>query len=242
MLLAIDIGNTSVKYGIFDRKGELLWQDVLSEASIPSRIIKKYSVKSVIYSATGNISDVIMAQIKGFEHQLELTHKTPIPIQSKYTTPQTLGRDRMAAVCGAHWLLPGQNLLIVDAGTCLTYEVLSEDGTYLGGNIAPGLKMRLQAMHEFTAKLPIVSLSLPKELIGTSTKTALQNGAVRGSLMEITDFRRRIQLKMGQTSTILTGGDAIFLAKNLKFKTFVHQNLVLTGLYSIYAYNYFAKA
>jgi len=243
MLLAIDIGNTSTKYGIFDRKGKLLHRDVLHGTKvIPPKIIEQYSVKLAIYSATGNISDVMMAQIKGFEHHLELTHDTPVPIQSDYLTPETLGRDRLAAVCGAHWLFAQENLLIIDAGTCMTYEVLTKEGVYLGGNIAPGLKMRLQAMHEFTAKLPIVSVSLPKEMIGRSTKTALQNGAIRGSLLEITDFRRRIQRKMGKTRTILTGGDANFLAKNLKFSTFVERDLVLTGLYSIYAFNFFAQA
>ena len=243
MLLAIDIGNTSTKYGIYDRKGMLLYRDVLeSKKNIPKKIIEQFFVKSVIYSATGNISDVMMAQIKGFEHHLELTHHTLVPIQSEYATPETLGRDRLAAVCGAHWLFANQNILIIDAGTCMTYEILSKEGVYLGGNIAPGLKMRLQAMHEFTAKLPIVSVSLPKEMIGKSTETALQNGAIRGSLLEITDFRRRFQRKMGKTRTILTGGDAIFLAKNLKFSTFVEQDLVLAGLYSIYAHNFFAQA
>lgn len=243
MLLAIDIGNTSTKYGIFDRKGTLLHRDVLvGKKNIPEKIINQFSVKSTIYSATGNISDVMMAQIKGFDHHLELTHETPVPIQSKYTTPKTLGRDRLAAVCGAHWLFAHQNVLIIDAGTCMTYEILSEDGVYLGGNIAPGLQMRLQAMHEFTAKLPIVSVSLPKEMIGKTTETALQNGAIRGSLLEIIEFRRRIQRKMGKTRTILTGGDANFLAKNLKFSTFVERDLVLTGLYSIYAFNFFAQA
>lgn len=243
MLLAIDIGNTSTKYGIFERKGQLLHRAVLlGEKRIPTKIIEQFSVKSTIYSATGNISDVIMSQIKGFGHHVELTHDTPVPIQSEYMTPETLGRDRLAAVCGAHWLFAHENVLIIDAGTCMTYEVLSKDGIYLGGNIAPGLKMRLQAMHEFTAKLPIVSVSLPKETIGKSTETALQNGAIRGSLLEITDFRRRLQRKMGPTRTILTGGDANFLAKNLKFSTFVERDLVLTGLYSIYAYNFFAQA
>lgn len=242
MLLAIDIGNTSVKYAIFDRKGTLLHRNVIQgDLTIPKKILKEYSVKSVIYSATGEISDVMMAQIKGFEHQVELDHLIPVPISSEYTTPETLGRDRLAAVCGANWLFPNQNILIIDAGTCITYEVLTQAGVYLGGNIAPGLQMRLQAMHHFTAKLPIVPLSLPPTFIGNSTETALQNGAVMGSLMEISDFRRRIQRKLGKTKTIITGGDAIFLANSLKFKTFVHRDLVLTGLYSIYAYNFFAK-
>jgi len=243
MLLTIDIGNTSVKYAIFDRKGIMLYRDVLTgEKTIPKKIIQQFSVKAAIYSATGNISDVMLAQIKGFAHHLVLTHDTPVPVKSEYLTPKTLGRDRLAAICGAHWLFANQNILIIDAGTCMTYEILSKDGVYLGGNIAPGLKMRLQAMHEFTAKLPIVSVSLPKELIGKSTETALQNGGIRGSLLEITDFRRRIQRRMGKIRTILTGGDAIFLAKNLKFSTFVERDLVLTGLYSIYAHNFFAQA
>ncbi len=242
MLLTIDIGNTATKYGIFDRKGSLLHRGVVTNpSSIPQNILEEYSVKSAIYSATGQISDVMMAQIKGFEHHVKLDHLIPVPITSEYTTPATLGRDRLAAVCGAHWLFPEQNILIIDAGTCITYEVLTANGHYLGGNIAPGLKMRLQAMHEFTAQLPIVPLSLPPSFIGNSTKTALQNGAVMGSLMEISDFRRRIQRKLGKTKTILTGGDAIFLANSLKFKTFVHRDLVLTGLYSIYAYNFFTK-
>lgn len=241
MILTIDIGNTSVKYGIFDTEGVLLHGGIATkEKGIPQEILKKYSVKEAIYCATGKINGVIKAQIKGFEHAVELSHETPIPIRSEYATPETLGRDRIAAICGGYATYPNQSLLIIDAGTCITYEILIAD-VYLGGNIAPGLQMRIQAMHEFTAKLPLVSLSLPEPIIGDSTQTALQNGAIRGGIMEITDFRRRIQRRFGKITTILTGGDAVFLANSLNFKTFVDRNLVLVGLYSIYAHNFLRK-
>ncbi len=241
MLIAIDIGNTSIKFGIFDRK-ELIYQGkVNADATIPTNILRKYSVKKAIYCATGQITAVMMTQIKGFEHHHELTHETPIPVQSNYLTPSTLGRDRIAAVCGAFEAYPNQNVLIIDAGTCITYEVLTKDGIYLGGNIAPGLKMRIQAMHEFTAKLPIVPLSLPADLLGTSTETALQNGAVRGSLLEIVEFRSRVKRKIGHLTTVLTGGDADFLDSSLKIKTFVNRTLVLLGLQAIYSFNFLRK-
>lgn len=241
MLIAIDIGNTSIKFGVFDHK-ELLYQGkVNANETLPKDILAKYSVKKAIYCATGQVTGVMMAQIKGFEHYHELTHETPIPVQSKYMTPSTLGRDRIAAVCGAFEAYPSQNVLIIDAGTCITYEVLTKDGIYLGGNIAPGLKMRIQAMHEFTAKLPIVPLSLPTELIGRQTETALQNGAVRGSLLEIVEFRSRVKRKIGVLTTVLTGGDADFLDNNLKIKTFVNRTLVLHGLQAIYSFNFLRK-
>ena len=168
---------------------------------------------------------------------LQLTHHTQIPILNRYKTPETLGKDRLAAVIGAQVEFPGQNCLVIDAGTCITYDLLTADKTYHGGTIAPGIQMRLEAMHKMTAKLPLAERSPLGPIIGTSTTTALQNGAQWGALLEAKAFIDQCEEHYGSLQVIFTGGDAGFFEKHLKRKIFVNQHLVLTGLNKILTYN-----
>jgi len=238
MQLAIDIGNTRTKYGLF-KGADLIQKWTLStlDLSFIKEQAYNHHFKKVILSTVGDLPVEAATQLSKEFSFLQLTHTTPLPIKNQYTTPKTLGKDRLAGVMGAFDLFPQNNCLVIDAGTCITYDFLRADGTYLGGNIAPGLDMRLRAMHQQTAKLPLVERRPMEDLLGNSTETALLNGALLGSLLEVEGFMDRCTERFGAIMAIFTGGDAIFFEKHLKRKIFVNQNLVLEGLNKILDYN-----
>jgi type III pantothenate kinase len=160
----------------------------------------------------------------------------PLPFELNYETPDTLGVDRLAAVAAAHALYPRTACLIIDAGTCITYEYLTAEGTYLGGSISPGLHMRLHAMHEFTGKLPLVPKVLPKGEIGTSTAKALQNGALRGALHEIVGIVSAFRQNQSHCKVLVCGGDMPFLRPHLPDGLVYRPSLVLEGLAKLHTY------
>lgn len=239
MNLTIDIGNTWVKLGLFD--GDQLvknwrWEHFSEEEII--ELATNQNVKNVI------LSTVAEALSKEMENYLEknfffvqLSADMPLPIKNLYRKPETLGKDRLAAVVGAFQLYPGEVCLVIDAGTCITYDLLSAGGSYLGGNISPGVDMRLKAMHAFTARLPLARRGEMGNWIGNSTETALRNGGQVGAILEMQAFIEFCRHEFGQINVILTGGDAIFFVKSLKSKIFVNYNLVLCGLNKILNYN-----
>lgn len=238
--LVIDIGNNRTKLGLFE-DANLVAKEVLS-ADQQTKILEwltNHQPKNTILSTVGQPLPVkLEQQIRTLSlYFIKLSQDTPLPIQSQYQTPETLGKDRIAAVIGASVHFPNEHCVIIDAGTCITYEVLHARKGYLGGNIAPGLYMRYKAMHEFTANLPLVENEEVLQIIGYSTKSAVQNGGQLGCLYEIEGFVADMELKIGQLNVILTGGDADFFAKKMKRKIFVHHNLVLEGLNKILSYN-----
>ena len=238
MYLTIDIGNTRTKAAAFDINGSLLHSAVVNENAVENlnQLISEYKIQHAIFSVTGiyNWSKEAL-NISG--RIIELSHETPLPITIIYSTPHTLGRDRIAAACGAHFILPEKNCLIIDAGTCITMDVVLKTGIYLGGNIAPGLSMRLKAMHEYTAKLPLEEIKWTNQPFGDSTSHALQNGACLGALMEIEGMLRRAKDAFGEASVVMTGGDAAFLAEKMESQIFVEPELVVKGLFKILAFN-----
>ncbi len=238
MTLSIDIGNTWSKLGFFE--GDELRYHAIFEQLTPSNleaVLANHSIENCIYSTVAGISEEAKAWLEGHFRTLELSTKTRLPFKNKYKTPQTLGKDRLAAVAGAFQLHPKENCLVIDAGTCITYDVLSEKKQYLGGNIAPGLQMRLKAMHEFTDALPLAPLAPIREPIAKSTEQALQNGGLWGAILEMQGVIDWCEEKFGSINVILTGGDANFFANHLKSEIFVHQNLVLLGLNKILHHN-----
>jgi type III pantothenate kinase len=197
-----------------------------------------HQVKKVILSTVGiPIEPSWKAKLENQFFYLQLDHQTPLPIKNAYGTPETLGKDRLAAIVGARQLYPGENCLVIDAGTCITYDLLRADGVYLGGNISPGLAMRFKAMHAFTARLPLVEQGEIKDPIGQSTETAMRNGGQLGTVLEIEGFIRLFSDQFGSLRVIFTGGDADFFAKVLKIEIFVNPDLVLRGLNKILTYN-----
>jgi type III pantothenate kinase len=237
--LAIDIGNTRTKAAVFN-DGALVQHEEWPNGSVPNffEYATNQAVQNIILSnVAGAVHLDVQEQLQHHFRFFELHPTTPIPISHEYETPETLGKDRLAAVVGAYALLPRQHCLVVDAGTCITYDWLSAEGVYLGGNIAPGLSMRLQAMHRFTARLPEVKRGEATALIGRSTEKAMRNGAQQGVLFEIEGYREWSAANLGPVKVLLTGGDAIFLANKLKSEIFVNHHLVLLGLNKILEYN-----
>ncbi|MEN0004384.1 MAG: type III pantothenate kinase [Bacteroidota bacterium] len=240
MNLAVDIGNTRTKLGLFDESQTLkqleLWSDFTFDKLLA--YTTNHPVENVIFSSVGQeLSPDALARFFTHINGLHLDAQTPLPIKNHYKTPETLGKDRLAAVVGAAKLYPNEYCLVIDAGTCITYDFLEAGIHYQGGNIAPGLHMRFQAMQHFTKRLPLVEPEPQEDAIGKTTKSALQNGVVKGILHEIEGYVAYCQEQYGKIRVILTGGDADFLAKQLKRKIFVHHNLVLEGLCKILDYN-----
>lgn len=237
--LVIDIGNTRVKYGVF-------YQDKLVEEQLNTgvqlgdilRLATNHNVENIIYSSVAEEWPVDWTSKLETEYRLwSLNEHTLLPFENDYATPATLGKDRLAAVAGAQYHYPGTNCLVVDAGTCITLDVLRADGVFLGGNISPGIQLRLRAMHEFTARLPLVKPAVNDSLWGTSTLTALQNGGVQGAALEIEALVARLSKQWSGLKVLLTGGDAPLLANSIECEIFVYSNLVLYGLHKILTYN-----
>lgn len=200
------------------------------------KLLKKHPVDCSVISTVKNGQPRYCNYLSKNTHLIVLSHKTPVPITSKYGTPKTLGKDRLAAAIGAHAIFPKKNNAIIDIGTCVKFDYIDKNGTYFGGNISPGVEMRLKAMHHFTAALPSIKQKQPKNLLGLSTSEAMNNGAVLGVLFEIESFIRRLKAEKGAINVILTGGGASFFGEIVKSKIFVDSQIILKGLNKIASY------
>ena len=240
MNLIIDQGNTQIKIGVFD-KWHLVHSDsynILDKNKLQN-IVQKYNISrciisSVIDPGKNYLINELTDAVPGF---IQLSHDTPLPFKVDYKTPETLGKDRVAVVAGGIYLYPGKDLLIIDAGTAITYELVTKDGVYHGGNIAPGLQMRYKALNSFTSRLPHPEFKDQAELIGKSTEEAIHAGIQWGMVHEIEGYINRLEADFPEILILFTGGDANFFVKKLKKRIFVHLNLVLTGLNRILEYN-----
>jgi len=236
--LILDIGNTRTKIGVFS--GHRLLKKMIWNQWTLRHVKELIEQKNINRVALSSVSDPKKSADNFFKkhfYYINLNANTALPIKNHYKTPQTLGKDRLAAVVGAFAEYPNQHNLVIDAGTCIKYDLITADGDYYGGSISPGIEMRLKAMHHFTAKLPLVKRGNLRTLVGKNTKTALQTGGQLGAIAEAIGFISWYKEKYGQINVILTGGDANFFAKKLKTPIFVNQNLVLTGLNKILNYN-----
>lgn len=238
MYLCIDRGNSRTKTGVFNAQGELLQVDAFVDDGMThlQKIISDFNIEHAIISTTGKSDwDISVLNVGG--KLIDLSHTTPLPVGIVYSTPGTLGRDRIAAASGAHALYPGKNLLVVDAGTCVTMDLVLAKGIFVGGNIAPGVQMRLRVMHEKTAHLPLVGPGFPDLDFGDSTLHALQNGTCLGVVMEIEGILNRAKKAYGDVSVVITGGDSDLLAAKLENQIFIEPELVTQGLFQILSFN-----
>lgn len=235
--IVIDKGNSSIKFGVFD-KDTLLAVNYAphdDQSSLHSTI-RQFQPKAAIVSSV--LVDEDFAEIKNRVPKFVLlTSDTPLPFENLYKTPQTLGKDRLAAVAGAQALYPDASMLIIDAGTALTYEIILNGKSYIGGNIAPGMEMRFKALNTFTSKLPMVSKMEDHGFPGLSTNEAIASGVINGMVFEMEGYRTTCLEKWGINTTIITGGDSDFFVRKLKKPIFANQNLVLLGLNRILEYN-----
>jgi type III pantothenate kinase len=235
MNLVIDYGNSSAKVGIFNEQ-ILVSQHVFPSLEKLKDFIQNSSAEHFLISSV-TADPKIISEWANANRKFILHHTLPVPIQNRYATPNTLGVDRLAGVCGAQYLFPNENCLVIDAGTCITFDIIDKSKNYLGGSISPGLNMRFQAVNTFTAKLPLVHPEDQVELIGNSTERCIQSGIINGILAEIDGLINQYHEKFSDLRVILCGGDTVFFENNLKASIFAVPDLVLSGLNSILIYN-----
>jgi len=237
--LILDFGNTLKKLAVFQDE-ELL--EISSTSGDVIQQIEDFKQKypqliSCILSSVVNIEIHTLQYLKSNFNFIMFDHTSHIPIINEYETPETLGKDRLAAAIGAHLLFPHENVLIIDAGSSITYELLTNDGIYKGGAISPGLRLRAKALNQFTDQLPLVGYSEEVDLLGRTTKSCLQSGVLNGAISEVNGMIERFISQFGKLKVILTGGDAKYFEKNLKYDIFASANLVLVGLNHILDFN-----
>lgn len=240
MLLAIDVGNTRIKAAVFEeyslKKCYILEKESFKKEL--KNIFKKHTTISDLWVSA--VSDVQKTAFSGLPEGVKIhfiTHLDAFPFQNRYATPSTLGLDRMVLAAGAVLLYPNKNRLIIDAGTCITFDIIDASDDYLGGAIAPGLTLRYESLHQYTSKLPLLSLNMPENYIGNSTKQSIHSGVVYGVLNEIEGYISKFCSDYENFTIILTGGDADFLAKRLKSTIFANSNFLLESLNHLFQFN-----
>lgn len=234
--LIIDVGNSGLKAACFE--GEELQPPVVrhpaGDWAAVDAMATNLGVNYIIYSTVANVPSERWTdkwKQQGL-HVFALDRSRPLPFASDYQTPETLGQDRIAAIAGTLGTF-GTARLVVDAGSCVTFDLVDADDRYRGGNISPGVGMRLRAMHEFTARLPLVAAGLPGGSVGDSTVTALQHGGVRGVVYETEGLYRRLLADFADLQLVITGGDASLLLPCFSVPCLHYPNLVLRGLNQI---------
>jgi len=248
MLLAIDIGNTRIKAAVFE-------ENTLLEVVVFSKEALQEKVQSILKNHTA-ITDLMVASVGEIGRKDFLvwdttvkihfvSHESLFPFQNHYATPHTLGIDRMVLAAGAVLQFPNQNRLVIDAGTCITYDFIDAKDVYHGGAISPGIRLRYESLHEYTANLPLLSVEnftvdehkqAQVNLIGSSTQESIHSGVVNGIVNEIDGFINMYSAKFSNFIIILTGGDTEFLAKRLKNTIFANSNFLLESLNQTYQY------
>lgn len=240
MNLIIDAGNRSVKLAVFDEGKLIFHQNIATEhvARQVKEVCDHYSgIERSIVCSVGNLDQKVIAVLAIFCEVHELSHLSKTPFKNSYATPQTLGLDRIALAAAAFYYHPKGNTLVIDAGTCVTYDMVNDYGEYLGGAISPGLHMRYRALHEHTAKLPLLTPKDFNDFIGNSTETGIQSGVVNGICLEIDGVIDQYRSRFADLTVILTGGDAQFLSKRLKNTIFADSKFLLEGLNYLLEYN-----
>ena len=239
MKLVVDFGNSFVKAGVFD-KDDIVLEKVYNTFGINelTSLFENYTEinKSIISSVVHHdksVDDFLEENTTYFK----LTHQTKVPITINYKTKDTLGLDRLCAAVAGNHLYPGNNVLIIVTGTCITYNLVNSKNEFLGGGISPGYDMRIKAMNHYTHKLPLVEKSDTTELIGITTENSLQSGAYYGMLSEIDGIILRYTSAFKNLKLILSGGDAKYFDKKLKNNIFAVPNIVLRGLNKILDFN-----
>jgi len=237
--LALDIGNTAVKYGCFEadtlvesatgQTPEQVWAAV-------QRLQPLHVILASVAEATGawaeELRKLVLGQILEF-----VPATTPLPIGNAYATPHTLGADRLAAAVGAACLLPGRSVMIIDAGTAIKCDLVTADGVFRGGSISPGLAMRFQALHTFTGRLPLIAKpedpAATVPLTGADTQAAIRSGVLNGAAAEVRGMLAEYEAQFPDLAVLVAGGDAGFFRTRLKRPIFVVPELVLMGLHRI---------
>lgn len=241
MNLILDIGNTLIKYAIFNN-GALLVQERSEPGLFLSKIKKLFNhypkISDAIISSVGGVPKKDWNVVALFCPVHILTNTSRIPFKNSYATPQTLGADRIALVTAAFYSNPGGNTLVIGTGTCITYDMINDAGEYMGGAISPGVQMRYNALHQQTAALPLLKPEAEfLDFIGNSTQSCIHSGVINGASQEIDGVIDQYRSRFQDLTVILTGGDSHFFAKRLKNTIFANSKFLLEGLNYVLEYN-----
>lgn len=241
MLLAIDVGNTQIKLAVFEHH-TLIHKEIIAYNDwliAVKKNLKKFSkIENIVVASVGKLNKEDFLELNSNVKIYFITKESNFPFQNLYATPNTLGIDRMVLAAGAVLQFPNKKRLVIDAGTCITYDFIDENNNYLGGAISPGIRLRYESLHNYTAKLPLLTKENPDNIIGNSTNQSIHSGVVNGVAMEIDGF---INNSFGENDNfiiILTGGDAEFLADRLKNTIFANSNFLLESLNQTFQYNH----
>lgn len=239
MLLAVDVGNTKIKAAVFKDSTlvERFFFNAEEAENSAEKIFSQYpKINAAILSSVGKESQSLLQSLENRVKVTTVSHETKVPFTSLYATPHTLGVDRIVLSAGAVLRYPGRNRLVIDAGTCITYDFTDAADNYHGGAISPGLRLRYEALHNFTAKLPLLTREMPENVTGNSTAQSIHSGVVNALVFEIQGFIDFYAGRYNDVDLILTGGDAEFLAERFKNTIFANSNFLLESLNQLYIY------
>jgi type III pantothenate kinase len=240
MILAVDVGNTQIKLAVFEQN-TIKDKKIVSHSSwkmeVQNLLILFAEVDTIVVASVGNITNEDFLDLNSKAKVFFITPDCKFPFLNSYATPNTLGVDRMVLAAGAVQLFPNQNRLVIDAGTCITYDFIDSNNVYHGGAISPGTRLRYESLHNYTSKLPLLTIENPEAIIGNSTQQAMHSGVINGITFEIDSFISSVLDKNDNFIIILTGGDAEFLAKRLKNTIFANPNFLLESLNQTFQYN-----
>jgi len=237
--LVIDTGNTLTKLALYQGREMLAFSSF--EGVHPRQFIQfcesNVLVENAIISSVKEYPAEIDEYLRAQFNTIIFNHTTPVPVINKYNTPETLGKDRLAGVVGAMQQMPASDVLVIDAGTAITYDIVTASGEYLGGAISPEITMRYKALHTFTNRLPLLDYNDDAQLIGYDTSSCIHSGVLNGAAAEMEGIIQQYRQIYPGLRIILTGGDQNYFDKRLKIKTFAAPNLVLEGLNLILDFN-----
>ena len=240
MNLVIDIGNSQTKVAVFEA-GEIVHAISMELLTIDRLVGLKQLYPGLSQAILSSVADVNTELLrflkKEYDFFIEFDHQTAVPIENLYESKETLGLDRLAAAVGGISLFPGKDLLVIDAGTAITFDLIDKNNRFLGGNISPGLKTRFRALHEFTKKLPEIESADQWPKIGKTTEEAIRAGVQNGMIFEIDGMIDHVRKDWPACQIVLTGGDLFFFDKKLKNTIFVKFEITLIGLNRILEYN-----
>ena len=240
MNLIIDIGNTATKLAVFQLDKIIKVQTVATKGMVfeVEKLLEKFSeIRQGLLSTVRTMDNSEVETLQKLLPIKILEASFKLPFKNRYDTPLTLGVDRLALMAAAVKQCPNKNVLVIDAGSCITYDFMDADQNYLGGAISPGLEMRYKSLEAFTSNLPLLPKSIPNQRIGSSTEASIHSGVFHGVLQEIEGTIKVYQNKYPDLTVILTGGDADFLCKQFKISIFADSNFLLEGLNFLLEFN-----
>lgn len=236
--IVVDAGNTAIKAALIDNQNILEVKQNLKEFDLIT-LVNNYPNSKVMIASVGSTLVNFINLVVNKERIYFLDESMKLPITNGYETPATLGADRLAAVCGAWAKMPNSDSLVIDIGTCITFDLIDRKGIYQGGMISPGLGLRYKSLNEHTSKLPLLTkMDKSISILGIDTDSSIRSGVQNGILFEINGAVEAFTLKYSDLNILMCGGDASIFESQIKHPIFADPNLVLSGLHAILRFNH----